>query len=151
MTVECVILGPGEGRTFWTSLSDARVKIESGVADFSVFESSPPPAAPGPPPHVHHSYDEAWYVIAGEIEFIVGDRRERQSAGSFVFVPRGVTHSFGNPGPSEARILVIGSPRVQALVEELGRLGRNGPPDPAAVADVFRRHDSEVVPPASIG
>jgi uncharacterized cupin superfamily protein len=46
-----------------------------------VFESSPPPGAPGAPAHVHHSYDEAWFVIEGTVEFVLGDRRERLEAG----------------------------------------------------------------------
>ena len=81
MTGDAVMLNPGEGRRFWTGLSHGAVKAESGSADFSVFESSPPPGAPGAPPHVHHSYDEAWFVIEGTVEFVLGDRRERLEAG----------------------------------------------------------------------
>ncbi len=150
MTVQPVVLGVGEGRRFWTSLSNGTVKLESGTGDFCVFESSPPPGAPGTPPHVHRSYDEAWLVIEGVVEFVLGDtRRHRVDAGSFVFVPRGTPHAFCNPGPNQARILVIGSPPVQAMVEEVGRLATGGPPDPKAVAEVFERFDSELRLPAS--
>ena len=109
MPGDVVVLGPGEGRRFWTSVSHAAVKVESGSADFSVFESSPPPGLRGPAPHVHRSYDEAWFIIEGTMEFLLDGQRERQGAGGFAFVPRGVVHSFANPGPAEARMLVIGS------------------------------------------
>jgi mannose-6-phosphate isomerase-like protein (cupin superfamily) len=145
MTAELVVLGPGEGRAFWISLSEGRVK--AGAGDFWVFESSPPPAGAAPPLHVHHRHDEGWFIIEGTIEFTLGSRRDRRGAGSFVFVPRGIAHSFANPGPSSARILLMGSPDVVAMVEEVGRVTGSGPPDAARVAEVFRRYDSEVVAP----
>jgi mannose-6-phosphate isomerase-like protein (cupin superfamily) len=128
---EAVMLGPGEGRRFWTSLSHGTVKVESGRGDFCVFESSPPPGQPGPAPHVHRSYDEAWLVLAGTVEFVVDGASHRAEPGSFVFVPCGIPHSFANPGPGAARMLVIGSSPVQAMIEELGNLAAGGgPPQP---------------------
>ena len=143
MTVsEALVLRRGEGRQF----SVGAVKIESGTADFSVFESSPPPGAPAAPRHLHHSYDEAFYVIEGTIDFFLDERRERLEAGAFVFLPRGTLHSFANPGPGEARVLVIGSPPVQKLVEEISRLAADGTrPEPGAMAQVFQSFDSELV------
>ena len=141
-----VVLAPEEGRRFWTSLSYGTVKLESGMGDFSIFESSPPPDGSGPPPHVHRRYDEAWIVTSGTVDFLLDGITQRAQAGSFVFVPRGTSHGFSNPGPGEARILIIGSSPVQAMVEELGALSEQGPPDPAKLAEVFRRFDSELRP-----
>lgn len=146
MSMGPFVLAPGEGRRFWTSLSFGTAKVESGVGDFSVFESSPPPGGSGPPPHVHHSYDEAWLVTEGSVDFLLDGASWRGSAGTFVFVPRGVSHGFSNPGPGPAHIVVIGSSPVQQMVEQLGRLSESGPPDPAQVAEVFRLFDSEVRP-----
>jgi mannose-6-phosphate isomerase-like protein (cupin superfamily) len=122
-----------------------RAKIESGTADFSVFESSPPPGAK-PPLHMHRSSDEAWYVIAGTVIFAFGAERSEREAGSFVFVPRGVVHSFANLGPGPARVLVIGSPQIAAMVEDAGRAG-----DVSAGTygrlDILKRYDTDVVGP----
>ena len=100
-----LVLGPGERRRFWTALSSEAVKVESGSAGFSVFESSPPPGRPGPAPHLHRSYDEAWSHLG---HGGISPRRPARAAeaGGFVFVPRGVVHSFANPGPAEARMLI---------------------------------------------
>jgi quercetin dioxygenase-like cupin family protein len=147
MTQDPLVLGPGEGRRFWTSVSYGTVKLASGDGDFSIFESSPPPDGSGPPAHVHRSYDEAWLVTEGIIDFQLDGNTQRAGTGSFVFVPRGVSHAFSNPGPGAARIVVIGSGPVQAMVEELGGLSDKGPPDPARIAEVFRRFDSELRPP----
>jgi mannose-6-phosphate isomerase-like protein (cupin superfamily) len=142
MPADAVVLGPGEGRRFWTSVSDGTVKVESGSGDFSVFESSPPPGLPGPAPHVHRGYDEAWFIIEGMVEFLLDGQRERQGAGGFVFVPRGVAHSFANPGPAEARMLVIASGPAQAMVEEVGRLSEAGRLSRDTIMEVYQRHDS---------
>jgi quercetin dioxygenase-like cupin family protein len=74
---------------------------------FAVVESAPPAGAPGPPPHIHDDYDEAWYVLEGAIEFRIGDRVEQCGPGSLAFAPRGTVHGFRNPGPGDARMLVV--------------------------------------------
>lgn len=142
MAGNAVVLGPGQGRPFWTGISRGAVKVESGSADFSVFESSPPPGRPGPAPHLHRSYDEAWFIIEGVVEFLLDGQRERLGAGGFVFVPRGVVHSFSNPGPEQARMLVVGSNPTQVMVEEVGRLAEAGQLSPDTITQVYRRHDS---------
>ena len=62
-------------------------------------------------------------------------------------MPRGLLHSFRNASTDPARMLVIGSPQAQAMVEELGNLVGHGPPSRDAVAALFARYDSELVAP----
>jgi quercetin dioxygenase-like cupin family protein len=47
-----------------------------------------------PPLHIHHREDETFYVLAGEIRFLVGDQRIEATAGDFVFAPKDVAHAF---------------------------------------------------------
>src|SRR5258708_18756104 len=50
------------------------VLLEPGSAEgFAVFVSTFPPLGGGPPSHHHDSYDEAFYVLSGEMEFRVND------------------------------------------------------------------------------
>jgi mannose-6-phosphate isomerase-like protein (cupin superfamily) len=154
MTVgEARVFRPGEGRQFFLGTDETgksrfgTVKIESGTADFSVFESSPAPGEFVAPPHIHRSYDEGFYVIEGTVDFFLSERREHLEAGSFVLVPRGVSHGFANLGPGEARLLIIGSPPIQRLVEEVGRLAAAAGgirPQPEDVIRVFRRFGTEL-------
>jgi uncharacterized cupin superfamily protein len=94
---------------------------------------------------VHDRYDEAFYVLDGEVHFVVGDTTSVAEVGAFVFVPRGEAHRFWNASPTPARMLVIGSQQAQALVEELAPLLRSTPPDAAAIRAAFARHHSRVV------
>jgi mannose-6-phosphate isomerase-like protein (cupin superfamily) len=64
------------------------------------------------PLHVHDRYDEAFYVLAGEVNFVVGGTTSVAEVGAFVFVPRGEAHRFWNESPTPARMLVIGSPQA---------------------------------------
>ena len=43
-----------------------------------------------------HQQDEVYLVISGEGEFVNGGKREKFSAGDFLFVPAGVEHRFEN-------------------------------------------------------
>jgi mannose-6-phosphate isomerase-like protein (cupin superfamily) len=91
----------------------------------------------GPPQmHVHHSDDEGWHVLAGTLRFRFWDQIVEVRAGSTIFVPAGVPHTYEAVG--DARYLIILTPRLRALIEELQRT----PPDrhPA----VYARHESAV-------
>jgi mannose-6-phosphate isomerase-like protein (cupin superfamily) len=145
-----LVLPPGGGRSFGPGI---RAKVEYGQStDFAAFESDLPPRWDGPPPHVHCSYDEAFYVLAGSVAFACDGTVSDCPAGSFVFVPRGSAHGFGNPAESAARILVITTPGAIRLVEGVYELlGRGGPPDPAAMAALYGSFDSEVLVPEAQG
>jgi quercetin dioxygenase-like cupin family protein len=148
MTAKGEILNPGEGRPMLDGR--AQIKLGSGQADFSVFQQRTDVDPAGVPPHRHRSYDEAFFVLEGEMTFDVGERQSsRAGPGTFVFVPRGVPHRFANPGPTTARMLVIGSSGIQALVEEVAPLLAASPPDLQAVNEALSRHDSEIIAPST--
>lgn len=62
------------------------------------------------PPHTHSDTDEFSYVLEGEIGARIGDRIVKAPVGSYVFKPRGITHTFWNPTDKPARIMEIVSP-----------------------------------------
>src|SRR5690242_6525977 len=44
--------------------------------------------------HVHHADDEAWHIVEGTLTFRFSDRTVEAPAGTTVFVPAGVAHSY---------------------------------------------------------
>jgi mannose-6-phosphate isomerase-like protein (cupin superfamily) len=66
----------------------------------------------GVEPHIHEDHTDAFFVLAGEAEFRVGDEVVRAGPGSFVAAPPGVTHGFHNAADSELRLLNIHAPNV---------------------------------------
>ena len=62
-----------------------------------------------PPPHIHHREDEIFYVLEGEIVVSVGDRTIKGTAGTTVFLPRDVAHSFTIES-EQSRMLILLTP-----------------------------------------
>lgn len=63
----------------------------------------------GAPPHVHTREDEAMYVLDGAIVVRIGEEEFHAGVGDFVFMPRGVEHSWDVDGAS-ARVLIVAAP-----------------------------------------
>jgi mannose-6-phosphate isomerase-like protein (cupin superfamily) len=61
------------------------------------------------PLHVHHSEDEAWYVLEGELTFFCGDKSFSAGPGAWVFLPKDVPHSF-RVGAAGGRLLTFSAP-----------------------------------------
>jgi mannose-6-phosphate isomerase-like protein (cupin superfamily) len=78
----------------------------------------------GPGPHAHPSFDEVFYVLEGEYEFVVEDRVLRAREGSTVFIPRGAFHDFHNAGVGSSRLLTFCSPGgIEDFFQELSQFG----------------------------
>ena len=74
----------------------------------SVTEVEVPPDA-GPPLHTH-DFDEAFYMLDGELVFQVGDALATKGAGEASFAPRGVAHALANHSDAPARYVLVCTP-----------------------------------------
>ncbi|HWM11064.1 MAG TPA: cupin domain-containing protein [Solirubrobacteraceae bacterium] len=81
---------------------------ESGGA-VSVIESSVPAGFAGPPLH-RHDFDEAFYVLEGELTFQLEDRVFTAGPGELAFAPRNVPHTFANLSDGPARYTIVCTP-----------------------------------------
>ena len=88
--------------------------------------------------HVHHSDDEAWHVLEGELTFRYSDRTETVGAGRTVFVPAGVAHTY--TAGRETRYLIVLTPRLRSLIAAL-----QADRDPGHQHEIYRRFDSELL------
>jgi quercetin dioxygenase-like cupin family protein len=64
----------------------------------------------GVPRHTHTREDEAYYVLAGELEVTVGEERFVLKPGDTLMAPRDVPHQLRNPGSIENHYLLVFSP-----------------------------------------
>ena len=88
--------------------------------------------------HVHHSDDEAWHVLEGNLIFRYADRSQTAGPGTTVFVPAGVAHTY--TAGSDSRYLIVLTPRLSALIAAL-----QSDRDPSRQRDIYRRFDSELL------
>jgi quercetin dioxygenase-like cupin family protein len=142
-----IALGPGEGTTIEGPAGGPltfKVRGEQTGGSLTAFENVIAPGD-GPPLHVHASEDEAWYVIAGELRFQLGEERAAAPAGSFVFVPRGTPHGFVNAGSEPARILVLFTP--SGMERFFDRFAALDAFDPSAFREIGASVGMDVVGP----
>jgi quercetin dioxygenase-like cupin family protein len=64
----------------------------------------------GRPPLHRHDFDEAFYVLEGELTFQLGDDLFTRSAGELAFAPRGIAHTYANLSGAPARALLVITP-----------------------------------------
>lgn len=87
-------------------------------------------------PHVHLHEDEYSYVLEGTIGAKVGDREIVAARGSYVIKPRGLMHTFWNPGPGQARLLEVIAPAgFESYFIELAEAG-----DPARRSELAAKY-----------
>ena len=101
-----VIVRPGEGARVGNVEFLARTvdtpRFNLGVIDFAagrVLE-----------PHVHTDEDDSFFILSGEITFMLPDGDVVARPGTFVLIPPGVEHGFRNDTSDPAQILNIHAP-----------------------------------------
>ena len=94
--------------------------------------------------HIHRVQEETFYVLEGVCEWRIGDRTVTAARGAYVFIPPNTPHDIRNPGDAPARLLMtVSPPGHERYFEELASLTAQGRPDPAALADLRRRFDTD--------
>ncbi|HEX2244170.1 MAG TPA: cupin domain-containing protein [Gammaproteobacteria bacterium] len=137
------VFGAGEGKLFSARGSAMFFKATRASTNgaFSLMERTLPPGGRKPPPHIHTNCEEAFFVLDGEVEFSLGETTTIGRADTFVLVPGGVAHTFGNAGSTEARLLVIHAPAMDAYFEELQEMWSGEiPPTREDEVKLMRRH-----------
>ena len=75
----------------------------------------------GPPPHFH-PWDEAFYVLEGEVEVTVEGKSTVIAAGGYVHIPGGTVHAYKNVSATAKIIGIVSDPKggeFFAAVDEL--------------------------------
>ena len=123
-------------------------KVIGSIGDSFVIAEWQDAGAPSGPPrwiaplHLHHSDDEAWYVLEGVLRIRMGNDEVEAHAGSAVMVPRGTPHTYWNPGAGQVRYLLVMTPNIYGLIQEIHQMTERSP---SALREVFNRHDSELL------
>jgi hypothetical protein len=115
--------------------SDSQQPISASGQTFDIHEWS----GSGPDYlHVHYHDDEAWHILEGTLTFRFVDKQVDAPAGTTVFVPAGVAHSYFDP-QGTARYLIILTPRLRELISALHSAPR------AQHDEIMRQFDSEIL------
>jgi quercetin dioxygenase-like cupin family protein len=121
------------------------VKGHASGGSVAIFEFDVAAEANVPAAHSHDAYEETIYGLAGVLTMTVDGRRSEIGSGDALCIPRGAVHRFDNFHPADAKMLAIVTPGILGpdYFREMAALlkaAAGGPPDPAAIASVMRRH-----------
>jgi quercetin dioxygenase-like cupin family protein len=140
--------------------NDCKVSGKDTEGAMCVFEFT---GASGGPPHVHHELDEWIYVLEGEFELHVGNKRFRIGAGESVFMPRKVAHMWGCVSGKPGRIINVYQPagKMEEFFRELGKPPKYlitaqqvanktySPEQVKSLHRLFELHGMDLLPPPS--
>ncbi len=154
-----IAMQPGEGDARWFLGALLTIKSSAETTDgaVAVIEHHATEGH-GSPLHVHHNEDEWFYVTEGELTFWIGGDVIKAPAGSFVFGPRGIPHTF-LVSSAEARFLLVTEPAgLEGFVRELSQpadaltLPPAGiaPPAPEVMMAAAAEHGLDILGPPGI-
>jgi quercetin dioxygenase-like cupin family protein len=85
-----------------------------------------------PPAHFHTNEDETFYMLDGQIQFHVGDKRVIVQAGDVVYAPRNIPHQFNLITDTAKALLLITPSGIETFFREFGQpaLSLDLPPIP---------------------
>ena len=136
---EAISIGPGEGEAFWNPVGGPvtiKARGEQTGGALTVCESLPAPGE-GPPLHAHPREDEILYLLDGRLRVRLGDELSEASAGAFVFIPRGLRHTWQNAGDGPARLLFAFAPAAPGMERFFERAAEV--PEGTNIAEAFAR------------
>jgi quercetin dioxygenase-like cupin family protein len=105
------------------------------------------PKHSGPPSHFH-PWDEAYYVVAGSIRFVLDGQELIVETGDFILAPGGTVHSFEGISDIDARVLIFDTPaHSAAFFREIDQKVRRFPDDLQKLPEIGARHNLRFVLP----
>ena len=158
-TQDPIALGPDQGEPLWFLGILAVVKASTETTDgqVAVIEHHAPRGFASPL-HVHHREDEWFYVAEGSLTFWVDGQIVDAPAGTFVYGPRELPHTFAVTS-ERARFLLVAQPAgferfMRALAEPAQAFvlppAPTSPPDVERLAAVAAEHGIEILGPPGI-
>jgi mannose-6-phosphate isomerase-like protein (cupin superfamily) len=111
MILDAIVLKSEEGKLISRPQTHGAVtiKIANGASTLFQAERSAGDSA-GPGLHSHPGFDESFYLVSGEWEFVANDKKIFAEEGTLVHIPRGAFHGFRSTGRLDGKILVIAVP-----------------------------------------
>lgn len=107
------------------------------------------PGPGGPPLHTHAAVDELYYVLQGRYRFKIWDTEYEGGPGTFVYAPRGTSHTFASVGPDEGQLFSLTLPGTEQYLRGISELQARGMDQPEMI-EHFHAFQTEIDGPPLI-
>lgn len=143
-----LVLLPGEARAIDLGGFDVLVHADASASDgqFSLIETGEGSAGGGPPLHVHRNCAESFFVIAGRYTMSLDGREVECPAGSFIYVPRGMEHTFKTLEAGSRKLNLYTPAGMVGYFDELAAGIAVGMGE-AELSELAARYEMEIVGP----
>jgi mannose-6-phosphate isomerase-like protein (cupin superfamily) len=146
-----VVLPPGGGDVVAFGMT-IKLRSEQTGGAFALLEGVMPGRTQGPGLHMHTREDETTYILEGALKFRIGEQTFTATAGSTVFKPKGIPHTFCNPFDEPARVLAIVTPGgferfFEDQVEIMKTMPQGARPDPEALQALAGKYGGVLLGP----
>ncbi len=107
----CVVVPADEARVFRAFGDEMRLTVtgKDTGGKYAQWLSITQPGG-GPPPHLHEREDEWFYVLEGQVSFLVEGQWTDVGPGSGAFLPKGSVHTFKNVGDGPLHMVLTVAP-----------------------------------------
>jgi mannose-6-phosphate isomerase-like protein (cupin superfamily) len=147
---EPFVVLPGEGHLFDLGNFQAEVLAfgDQTAQAFALLITQGEPPGFGPPLHRHRDSAEAFFVLEGEYRMFIGEEQTLCPRGSFVYVPRGVPHTFQVSSAEPGKKLNLFTPSAMvAFFEDLAAAEAAGTATPELLDAIAQKSQMEVLGP----
>jgi len=141
---------------FFDTLVNFQTSHEDGSDGTSVMESLAR-RGDSPPYHVHHTEDEVFHLIEGELVLFVDGKAMRVRAGETHLAPKGIPHTYRVVSERARWLVVTTNGDFERFVRAVSRPATtaelpapSGPPTPEqqqALGELSLRHGIELIGP----
>lgn len=116
--------------------------------DLTVLQTQSEPAGFGPPLHLHRDAAEVFFVLEGEYLMFMDKEQHLCPPGAFVYVPRGMPHTFKVSSEGPGRKLNLFTPAAMiGFFEELAAAEAAGTATPSVLDEIATRNQMDVLGP----
>ncbi|MCF2150452.1 cupin domain-containing protein [Desmonostoc muscorum LEGE 12446] len=140
-----IILTPGEGHQFSILGGHFTTKAtgEETNGAWTVYEITDTQEN-GPPLHTH-PWEEAFYILEGEIDIQVGTETILASPGSFVNIPHNAPHAFKVRSATTKFLVLIAPKGAKNFYEEMGEVADSSSFNMEKVQPVLVKHGLQFI------
>jgi quercetin dioxygenase-like cupin family protein len=127
--------------------TQVRASGETTKGAFGLIEHWEMPSGFASPYHTHHREDESFYILQGEVAFVLDGNWQRVGQGAFLFGPREVAHGFKAVGDKPVQMLIQTTPGgFEQFVLELAQPLEDpiAPPDFAKLTETAARYGIDI-------
>ena len=119
------------------------------TGSYEIFHQAGPEGS-GPPPH-SHPWDEAFYVIKGDIDFGVGDKTLVAKPGTLVHLPAGTVHWFRFQAGGGEMLSVTSREGASHMFTDFDREIAPDKPDLGKLVELAGAYGATIAVPADAG